>query len=148
MSKSIFEAARRSELQQRLAHLVPDRVPKWGKMNAPKMVVHLSDAMKMTLGDLHVVPRKTPLRFPVLKQLVIYVLPWPRGTPTAPELIARVPAAWNGEVVTLSALIEKFATRSAADSWPPHPAFGVLSGRAWGALVYKHCDHHFRQFGI
>ena len=93
MSKTIFQATSRSELQQRLAQLAPDRVPLWGKMNAPKMVVHLSDAMKMTLGELQVASKKTPIRLPVLKELIIYVLPWPHGTPTAPELIARVPAA-------------------------------------------------------
>jgi hypothetical protein len=148
MSKSIFQAGSRAELQQRLASLAPDRAPLWGKMNAPKMVVHLADALKMALGELPVKPRKTPLRFPVIKQLVIYVMPWPKGTPTAPELLARVPDAWNGEVVTLSALVEKFSTRSAKDAWPPHPAFGKMSGRLWGALVYRHCDHHFTQFGI
>jgi hypothetical protein len=148
MSKSIFQARARAELQQRLATLTPDRAPLWGKMNAPKMVVHLADALKMALGELPVKPRKVPLRFPIIKQLVIYVLPWPKGTPTAPELLARAPAAWNGEIVTLSALIEKFSTRTAREPWPPHPAFGKMSGRLWGALVYRHCDHHFTQFGV
>ena len=148
MSKSIFQAAARAELQQRLANLTPDRAPRWGKMTAPKMVVHLSDALKMALGELQAAPRRTPLRFPIIKQLIIYVAPWPKGAPTAPELLARAPAAWNGEVVSLSSLLEKFSARSAADKWPRHPAFGNMSGRLWGALVYRHCDHHFTQFGI
>lgn len=148
MGKSIFQAAARTELQQRLARLKPDSAPKWGKMNAPKMVVHLADAAKMALGELPVAHIKAPIRFPVIKHLIIYVMPWPKGTPTAPELVARVPAAWNGEVVTLSALIERFATRSVNEKWPPHPAFGTMSGRLWGALVYKHFNHHFTQFGI
>jgi hypothetical protein len=79
---------------------------------------------------------------------VIFVLPWPKGAPTAPELLARAPTAWTGEVVTLSALIERFATRGATGEWPQHPAFGSMTGHAWGVLVYRHCDHHFRQFGI
>ena len=148
MTKTMFQAATRAQLQQRLAKLAPDRPALWGRMNAPKMVVHLSDALKMALGDLPAAPRKTPLRFPVIKHLVIYLLPWPKGVPTAPELLARAPAAWNGEVVTLSALVERFASRSASATWPPHPAFGAMSGRLWGALAYRHCDHHFRQFGI
>jgi hypothetical protein len=112
------------------------------------MVVHLSDALKMALGELPVPSRKTPLRYPVIKQLIIYLMPWPKGAPTAPELLARVPAAWNGEVVALGALVEKFANRPAGEKWPPHPAFGSMTGRAWGVLAYRHCDHHFRQFGI
>ena len=31
--------------------------------------------------------------------------------------------------------------------WPDHPAFGALSRRAWGVLIYRHMDHHLRQFG-
>ena len=148
MAKSIFRAASRAELQQRLARLAPDRAPLWGKMNAPRMVVHLSDSLRMALGELSAAPKKTPLRFPIIKQLVIYLAPWPKGAPTAPELLARAPAAWTSELVTLSALVERFATRSPGEKWPPHPAFGSMTGRAWGALVYRHCDHHFRQFGI
>lgn len=148
MSGTLFHAASRAEIQQRLARLVPDRAPRWGKLTAPRMVVHLADAFKMAYGELPVVPRKSPIRFPVIKQLAIYVLPWPQGTPTAPELLARAPAAWTGEVVALSALIERFSTRSPGEKWPPHPAFGSMSGRAWGVLAYRHCDHHFRQFGI
>jgi hypothetical protein len=26
--------------------------------------------------------------------------------------------------------------------------FGRISGRSWGALQYKHLDHHLRQFGV
>lgn len=148
MSATLFHAASRQEIQQRLVRLAPDRAPLWGKFNAPRMVVHLADALKMALGELPVALKKTPLRYPVLKQLVIYVAPWPHGTPTAPELLARTPEAWNGEVVALSALVERFAARSAREKWPAHPAFGSLSGRAWGVLAYRHCDHHFRQFGI
>lgn len=148
MSKSIFQAARRAELQHRLSHLAPDTLPKWGKMNAPRMVVHLADSLKMALGELPVAPKKTALRFPVLKHLAIYVLPWPQGTGTAPELIARAPAAWNGEIVTLSALIERFAHLSPSGKWARHPLFGALSGRTWGVLIYRHIDHHFTQFGI
>ncbi len=148
MSATLFQAARRAEIQQRLARLVPDSAPRWGKLTAPRMVVHLADAFKMAFGELAVAPKKVPIRFPIIKQLAIYVLPWPQSTPTAPELLARAPAAWTGEVVALSALIERFSTRSPRDKWPPHPAFGSMSGRAWGVLAYRHCDHHFRQFGI
>jgi hypothetical protein len=148
MAKSIFDAARRQELQMRLARLAPDQAPRWGKFTAPRMVVHLADAMKMAFGDLPTKPRRSALRFPVVKHLVIYIMPWPKGVPTAPELLARAPDAWNGEVVTLSALIERFGKESDRKSWPPHPAFGALSRRTWGALVYRHADHHFQQFGI
>ena len=146
--RSLFEAGARADLLGRLSHLTPDKRPAWGRMNAPQMVCHLADWFRMALGDLEVRPRKLPLRYPVIKQLVIYVLPFPKGAPTAPELRARAPAEWNGEIETLRTLLDRFAEASARESWPAHPAFGAMSRRAWGALAYKHTVHHFRQFGL
>jgi hypothetical protein len=143
----MFRTGTRRELQRRLTRLAPARAPLWGRMTAPRMVVHVADALRMALGDLPVAAKATPLCLPVIKQLAIYVLPFPKGVPTAPELLARVPAAWNSEMVTLSALIERFAERPVAGPWPRHPVFGTMSGRAWGVLAYRHCDHHLRQFG-
>jgi hypothetical protein len=32
--------------------------------------------------------------------------------------------------------------------WNPHPSFGALPNWEWGRLMYRHIDHHFRQFGV
>ena len=57
------------------------------------MVAHLNDAMRMATGELPVAPRKLPIRYFPLKQLILYVLPFPKSAPTAPELLARCDAA-------------------------------------------------------
>jgi len=145
---TILDVTTRADLSARLSRLAPDRRPEWGKFTAPRMVCHLADSLRMALGELAVAPKRLPLRYPVVKQLVIYLLPFPRGTPTAPELLARLPQDWNGEVQALRDEMDKFATRTPQESWPAHPAFGSMSGRAWGVLAYRHMDHHFRQFGI
>ena len=67
--------------------------------------------------------------------------------PTAPELLARSPRDWHADVADLQALVHRFTPRGAAGRWPEHPAFGTLSERAWGVLVYRHMDHHLKQFG-
>lgn len=30
----------------------------------------------------------------------------------------------------------------------PHPFFGTLTPEQWGKGIYKHLDHHLRQFGV
>lgn len=32
-------------------------------------------------------------------------------------------------------------------SWADHPAFGDINGKDYGVLLYRHFDHHLRQFG-
>jgi hypothetical protein len=146
--KTMWEAPRQREIRERVARLSPESRGSWGKMSAPQMVCHLAESLKMALGDLPCAPKKVPIRYPPLKQLIVYIAPFPKNVPTAPELIARSPRAWQADVDELQALVDRFVARgSEATRWPEHPAFGKLSRRAWGVLVYRHMDHHLRQFG-
>ena len=145
--KSTFQSHARHELLERLERLSPEQRPLWGRMTAPQMVSHLLASMRMALGDLAVASKRLPLRYPPIKQLVIYWLPFPKGAPTAPELVTRVPEEWSADVAALGDAIARLAGRDPGGRWPDHPAFGVMSGRAWGVLTYRHVDHHLRQFG-
>ncbi len=144
---SLYDADRRTELVARLAHLTPDRAARWGRFTAPQMVTHVIEALRMATGELHVPPHPLPLQF-LLRPLMIHVLPFPKGAPTARQLLARVPASWADDVATLRACIEAVRAPAPGTPLPAHPAFGPMSARDWGALMYKHTDHHFRQFAI
>lgn len=145
--KTVWNDADHRELLARLDRLMPDATPRWGKFTAPQMLCHLVDAMKMARGALPVKTRHMPIRYPPLKQLIIYWLPFPKGAPTAPELLARTPAEWHGEIQELKQELGTFLKRGRSGPFVPHPAFGKLSPRAWGVLVYRHTDHHLKQFG-
>ena len=138
----------RRVLMERARRLTASTEAVWGKMNAPQMVAHLTNAMRMATGDLPVRGKRHPARLFPLKQLLIYVVPMPKNLPTAKELISREPEPFNGEVEALSAVIDDFASRPPDFQWPAHPLFGPMSRRDWGKLTYRHCDHHLRQFGV
>lgn len=145
---SMWNERDRAALTERLRHLDPRHPAAWGKMTCPQMVSHLIEALRMAFGELAPTPRHLPLRYPPLKQLVVYVLPIPRGVPTASELLSRVPADFPRDVAQLTALIGRFAAIPPDFRWPEHPAFGKLTRRAWGVLAWRHADHHLRQFGV
>jgi hypothetical protein len=119
-------------------------------MSAPQTVAHLADWMRMAIGAIKVESRNTPFRFPVVKQLVIYVIPMPRNLPTARELQKSEPGEWSEDVRDLRELIRRAVQKNTDRNarWPEHPAFGVTSSKAWGVLGYRHTDHHLRQFGL
>ena len=49
----------------------------------------------------------------------------------------------------LSGLIDKFAAGGAAGcTRNPHSFFGKMTPEEWAILMYKHLDHHLRQFGV
>lgn len=146
--KTVFDARARGELLERFGRIEPGRRPLWGKMDAPRMVAHLNDALRMGLGELATKPKGNALfRNPVVRWLLINVLPWPKGTPTAPELLAAPPGGWDADTRAFRELLERVGAADPRGSWPEHPMFGRLSGRGWGELVYRHVDHHLRQFG-
>ena len=148
MPRTLWNESDRAELLARVDKLRPDMTPAWGKMNATQMVTHLTEWMRLATGELSAAPRKMPMRFPVIKQLVIYVMPWPKGVPTAPELLSRESTGWDGELADFRERLRTFGKLKSKSDWPLHPAFGKLSTKTWGVLGYKHTNHHLTQFGV
>ncbi|MBM3820117.1 MAG: DUF1569 domain-containing protein [Acidimicrobiia bacterium] len=146
--KSMWNEEDRRALCRRIGAVRPDAAPRWGRLSAPQMMAHLTDSLRVAFGELAPAPRKLPIRYPPLKQLIIYALPFPKNAPTAPEVISRRPADMQPEVTALTALVERFGREAQNRAWPAHPAFGPMSARAWGVLMYRHTDHHLRQFGV
>ena len=145
--KTLWNASDRDTLQRRFASLTDDRPALWGKMHCAAMVRHVTWAIQMATGERPVPPRKMPLRFFPIKQLILYVLPFPKSAPTAPSLVVTESSSVATEVQALSRAVAVFAAMQPQAEWLPHPAFGAMTGDAWGKLAWKHADHHLRQFG-
>jgi hypothetical protein len=117
-------------------------------MSVAAMVTHLCRSARMGLGELAVEPkhRKAFEVFP-LKHLLLYVLPFPHGAPTAAELLVSDAGAFEAERRSLLELLERAGTGSMEGQGPVHPLFGQLSRREWGVVLHKHMSHHLSQFG-
>lgn len=148
--KSAFDPSVRDELLARLDRLTPDARARWGSFTATRMLAHLNDALRLAVGELDVRVRRNILANPVGRWVAIYVIPWPKGARTARELLerGRGDVTFATERAMLHDLMGKFAARRGALSWPPHPLFGAMRERDWGALTWRHTDHHLRQFGV
>jgi hypothetical protein len=148
--KTFWDQATREATLARIDRITGSSRPVWGKMTADRMLSHLAETMKMAIGELPCEPAKLPIpvHFFPLKQLIVYVVPIPRGAPTSPELLAGTDAPVDHLKGEMRELLAQFAARRDARDWPIHPVFGRLTPRAWGVLMAKHCDHHLRQFGV
>ncbi|MBL8186632.1 MAG: DUF1569 domain-containing protein [Acidobacteria bacterium] len=146
--KSIWQAEVREELLERLGKLRPDAPAQWGKMNCPRMLTHVTDGLRMAMGEMNIASKNSPLKLAPIRYLIIYVLPFPKGAPTAPELVDRVPGEWERELAEFKQTFAQLTANSQQTDGREHPAFGKLSAKDWGVLGYKHLDHHFKQFGV
>ena len=147
--RSFWDRGTRDDYCRRIALLTPESTPRWGTFTAAQMVAHLNDSLRMAIGELPTASKKGPFRYWPLKPLVLYVLPFPKGVPTAPELLARCASAdLAEEQAAFRVLADRAASKPATDRWPEHPAFGALDRTAWGKLGSKHIEHHLKQFGV
>ncbi len=141
--------ADRAALIARLDRLTPAATPRWGRMNARQMLAHVVDGFRMAAGELPVRSKHVlPLRHFPLKHLMLYVLPFPRNVPTAPELVSRPPESIDLERARVKELLVVLGAFPDDARRAHHPIFGAMTTAHWGALGHKHCDHHLRQFGV
>jgi hypothetical protein len=149
--KNLFEVARAGEVKQRIAKLSPDSERLWGKMNPAQALEHCSRGMEMALGD------KTPPRVLVGRIMGWIVKPMAlgndepmrRNSPTAKELVVQDERDLVTERARLCGLVDRFAAAGPKGcTTHPHAFFGRLTPEEWAILMYKHLDHHLRQFGV
>jgi hypothetical protein len=145
---SILNAGDRAEISGRLRSLSASSTARWGRMNVTGMLQHLRLSAGMAVGELTVASgNKRAFQVFPLKHLILHVLPFPKGAPTAPELLPGAAASFEDERTAVLALLERIGAGPREGQGPAHPLFGPLSWRQWGAATYKHVDHHLKQFG-
>ena len=145
---SILNDADRTAICQRIGSVTSASVPRWGRMDARAMLAHLRLSALMALGELPVA-NKSKRAFQVfpIKHLILHVVPFPKGAPTAPELLVLDSASVDALRSELVTLVQRIGEGPRQGHGPAHPLFGVLSFREWGVATHKHTDHHLRQFG-
>ena len=149
--KNLFEAARVEEVKERIARLKPDSERQWGKMNAAQAVAHCSAAVEWAVRD-RIPPRMFLGR--IMRRIVKPMVfrndePMRRNSPTAKDLVVQDERDLGTERERLRGLIDRFAAAGPAGcTTHPHSFFGRLTPEQWAILMYKHLDHHLRQFGV
>ena len=149
--KNLFEAGRAEEVKQRIAKMKPDSARQWGKMSPAQALEHCSRGVEMALGD------KIPPRV-LIGRLLGWIVkpklmgndePLRRNSPTAKELVVQDERDLGTERTRLCGLIDRFAAGGPTGCTAhPHAFFGPLTPDEWAILMYKHLDHHLRQFGV
>lgn len=85
---------------------------------------------------------------PLVRKSILGEKPFGKGSPTDPTFVVSDERDLDAERANLLALINRFVARGApAAGNETHAFFGKLTGEEWGTLMYKHIDHHLRQFG-
>jgi len=150
--ENILTPTGKKEILSRLDRLTENSPRKWGKMKVNEMLAHMNDAIKISLGMKPAIDKSNFFSRNVTFNVGVYVLPvWPHGERTAPELDQQVQGSKARDFYTEQEFVKKmldiFEEREESKIHP-HPMFGQLSKKQWADLLYKHFQHHLRQFGV
>jgi hypothetical protein len=152
--KDLFDPVLVEDTKNRILQLSRESAPQWGSMAVAQTLAHCTSGIEMAMGVIQAkrAPFPASLIGPMIKPLVFRDdKPMRRNSPSSPELFSPAPTQleFTSERSRLIAAIEGFASQGAAGcSRYPHPFFGPLNPQQWAILMYKHVDHHLRQFGV
>jgi hypothetical protein len=151
MTRDLFAPGVAADFQRRIALLKPAQQRLWGKMTVAQMLSHTSLALEMAVGDLK--PKRMMIGRiigPIITRLALgNDRPLKRESPTAPDLVVKNEPQFAAERARLSGLVDRFAAGGPSKvTTHPHTFFGRLTPAQWSELMYKHLDHHLRQFGV
>jgi hypothetical protein len=152
--KDLFDPILVADTEQRILQLRPDSERQWGSMAVAQTLAHCTSGIEMAMGVIHAkrAPFPANLLGPLIKPLVFRDdKPMRRNSPSSPELFYADPTQCElqRERSRLIAAIDSFTSQGEACCTSyPHPFFGPLKPEQWAILMYKHVDHHLRQFGV
>jgi hypothetical protein len=145
--KTIFDKTTRDELISRIKTLDENSAAQWGSMNVYQMLKHCTLAEEMYLGK-----KKYKQVFlgrligkMALKNLLKDESPMGRNAPTSADFKVKENSGdVSSEKAKWITLIEEYGNFS--NPGLKHWFFGKMTPEQVGYFVYKHTDHHLRQF--
>lgn len=148
--ESLFNATENQEFIARIGRLTPETTPQWGKMKVAQMLAHCQVPLRAAVGDVKFKRGlMSKLVGGLVKKRVLGPTPFKQNLPTDPNFIVRDERQFEPEKERLLELVQRFQqggpeglTREA------HPFFGKMTAAEWDRLMWKHLDHHLRQFGV
>jgi hypothetical protein len=148
--KNLFQSEAVGEVISRVDKLQPATERQWGKMEVAQMMAHCSAALDMASGRL-ILPRLLIGRIlgPFARPIYTNDKPLSRNSPTDKKLVVADQRDFSREQEQLKLRIRQFQQGGEAQCTKhPHPFFGPLTPQDWSRGMYKHLDHHLRQFGV
>jgi hypothetical protein len=148
MENSIYSKSDTEKIIARIHSLTTENKAIWGVMNVDQMVKHCIAAVEVAYGEKEVEVKWMMRLLGRLVKNKIFNSDFQQNSPTAKEFVFS--GSYDLEASKLI-LIEKFSRFSnegkEAIAVMNHPFWGKMTYEDWDKLMWKHIDHHLRQFG-
>jgi hypothetical protein len=147
--KTLFDADVSTAIIDRIQKITPRSSRQWGQMDVSQMLAHCGNVLDMGMGTIK--PKRIfigRIIGPLFKSNYTNEKPFGQDSPTSDENRVTNSRQFDAEKSRLISLVKKFSEGGEKNTTThPHPFFGPLKPNEWGIGMYKHLDHHLRQFG-
>lgn len=149
--KTIFDKNTQEKLIVRIAGIDQTHQAHWGKMNIYQMLLHNTYWNEWILGKHGHEYKQTFMGKlvgkMVLRRMIKNEQPFDKNVPTSERFKPKsITCDLELEKLKWIALIKEYDSYQNPDFI--HDFFGKMTKEEVGILVYKHTDHHLRQFGL
>ncbi len=148
---NVFDPPATAELLDRMDRLAPGTPARWGRMDVAQMLAHCCIPYEQIRGERGpgVPALLRPLARLLVKSKVVGEKGYGRNIPAPKAMSVSDAREFHRERERLRGYITHHHGEGAvAFHERPHLIFGPLTSREWSNLLWKHLDHHFRQFGV
>lgn len=147
--KSIFNPIDNQEIVSRIYSLTPETQALWGKMSVDQMLKHCNEAVLVAFNEKEL---KVNFIFKIMgsmmRKSILNSTQFSKNSPTAKEF--KFTENFNFSVVQNDLIqnFSRFQEGEKAITCLEHPFWGKMNSEDWNKLMWKHLDHHLRQFGV
>ncbi|WP_281226325.1 DUF1569 domain-containing protein [Flavobacterium aquiphilum] len=145
---SIYDKADNEAIISRINSLSPESRALWGKMRVDQMCKHCNAAIQVAFGTKEL---KTNFLLRILGRLIknkAFNSDFGKNSPTAKELKCEDLYDFETSRKELIESFSQFAKGTGVIKTMDHPFWGKMSFEDWDKLMWRHTDHHLRQFGV
>lgn len=143
--KTIFDTGTRDEVLARIHTLHANTAPQWGKMHVAQMIKHCAQWDEMALGKTRYKQAFVGKLFGKLAlKDMLKDKPVRKNLSTVPSFKIKDMPDFAKEKNKWIQLLHEYEQYQGTGFI--HPFFGAMTKEQTGQMVYKHIDHHLRQF--
>jgi hypothetical protein len=145
---SIFNKKDNQAIIDRINLLTAESKPLWGKMTADQMCKHCTCALNIAF-DKQDVKVNFAMRFlgKLLKNKV-FNGDFKKNSPTAKEFVFTTQFDLETSKKEFATGFAQFSKGHDVIKIMNHPFWGKMTYEDWDKLMWKHADHHLKQFGV
>jgi len=145
---SIFDKTDNQSIIDRINNLKPDSQRQWGKMSVDQMLKHANETIIVAFGENQIKMNFVlKLLGKMLKKKMLNS-DFGENSPTAKEFIFTGNYNFDEAKAELIKNFSRFTEGHQSITLMNHPFWGKMTYEDWDILMWKHINHHLKQFGV